>query len=189
MLVSYFWHRKGFISSLWPAICFMFAFSRHIRPVTSHPERRKKRTRKSNSFFSVFVDGQEDNNNENAKAGRWLNFSQRREDEGKQQYVSLLLQSLVRDIDFLLLGVLVSTCIRVGGLKCHRNRADVTNYFIRRASCIFDLFSREPDNFVHHIGIDRRKKNVEAFTYFSFLSLGPNTHPIPGCVGYQPKIF
>lgn len=63
---------------------------------------------------------------------------------------------LVHDINFLFVFF---QCIRVGAdLKCHRiARANVTNYFIRRATCIV-----QPDNFVHHIGIDHKYFSLDA---------------------------
>lgn len=59
---------------------------------------------------------------------------------------------LVHDINFLFVFP-IESCIRVGAdLKYHRiARANVTNYFIRRATCICRFISREPDNCVHHI--------------------------------------
>lgn len=43
--------------------------------------------------------------------------------------------------------------------------ANVTNDFIGLATCIFDLFSREPDNFVHHIGTETAENNFYIFFF------------------------
>lgn len=55
--------------------------------------------------------------------------------------------------------------------------ANVTNDFIGLATCIFDLFSREPDNFVHHIGTETAENDF--YIFFFPVRRAQHIHPLP----------